>query len=118
MQAETFKFSPKSIPLHSSSIQLQEKVYRTRDKKIIVKTNEGHDVPTLTPEQEAHDKKPNKRKFAAITGGVVAAILVVIIVLIVYMCLMRVKRLVRRSSESASSIPSPPGKFFLCSHSH
>lgn len=60
--------------------------------------------------QEAHDKKPKKRKVAAIIAGAVAALLVVIVVVLVYICLMRVKKYIRRTSDTASSLPSPPGK--------
>ncbi|GMI92105.1 hypothetical protein HRI_002879800 [Hibiscus trionum] len=62
-------------------------------------------VPTLTPLQTG-DKKPRKQTLAAIIGGTSAALLVVIILVLVYICLMRVKRLMRRTSEAASSTPS------------
>ena len=59
---------------------------------------------------QAGDKKPRKQTLAAIIGGASAALLVVIILVLVYICLMRVKRFMRRTSETASSMPSPTGK--------
>lgn len=66
-------------------------------------------VPTLTPLPEAQVKKPSKRKVAAIVGGIGAALLVVVTGVIVCFCLMRLKRLIRRASDTTSSVPSPPG---------
>ncbi|XP_028808045.1 probable serine/threonine-protein kinase PBL28 isoform X2 [Neltuma alba] len=66
-----------------------------------------NEVPTLTPLQEAQVKRPGGTSVAAIVGGVAAAVLVIVIVVIVYACLMRVKRLIRQTSDTASSFPSP-----------
>ncbi|KAK4255083.1 hypothetical protein QN277_008128 [Acacia crassicarpa] len=66
-----------------------------------------NEVPTLTPLQEAQVKRPGGTRVAAIVGGVVAALLVIVIVVIVYACLMRVKRFIRQTSDTASSFPSP-----------
>ncbi|KAG9445585.1 hypothetical protein H6P81_011713 [Aristolochia fimbriata] len=65
----------------------------------------GLSVPTLTPEPP-DDGKPKKQKFVAIiASGVGAAVLVAVVVAVVYFCLMRVRRLSRRASESGSSGP-------------
>lgn len=70
-------------------------------------------VPTLTTLPPTNVNKPSKQRLAAIVGGIGAALLVVIIVVLVYICLMRVKRFIRRTSETASSVPSPPGESSL-----
>ncbi|XP_068652689.1 probable serine/threonine-protein kinase PBL28 [Aristolochia californica] len=65
----------------------------------------GLSVPTLTP-QPPHAGKPKKQKFVAvIASGVGAAVLVAVVVAVVYICLMRVRRLSRRATESGSSGP-------------
>ncbi|EXB74651.1 Proline-rich receptor-like protein kinase PERK8 [Morus notabilis] len=96
-------FSTGAFPSHSS-IHLQERIYKS------AAANGDSGVPTLTTEQEegGHDYKRPKKKVAAIIGGAVAALLVVVVVFLVYICLMRVKKLIRRTSESASSVPSSP----------
>lgn len=102
-------FSPGVFPPHSS-IYLQERSFKPENKRRASATANGDSsVPTLTTEQDGHDnKRPKKRKVAAIIGGAVAALLVVVVVFLVYFCLMRVKKLITRTSESASSVPSPP----------
>ncbi|KAL1298614.1 probable serine/threonine-protein kinase PBL28 isoform X1 [Arachis ipaensis] len=75
---------------------------------IAAKVDGNNDIPTLTPVQEAQVNRQGERRAAAATvGGVAAALLVIIIVVIVYICLMRLKRIMRQTSESASSMPSP-----------
>lgn len=97
-------FSPRVFPPHSS-IHLQEQSFKPENKR----RDGDSSVPTLTTEQYGHDnKRPKKRKVAAIIGGAVAALLVVVVVFLVYFCLMRVKKLITRTPESASSVPSPP----------
>ncbi|POO01253.1 Tyrosine-protein kinase [Trema orientale] len=98
------------FPSHSS-IQLREKFPKPKTNRRAAEANGDSDAPTLTTVQETHDKRPKKRKVAAIIGGGVAALLVVIIVLLVYICLMRIKKFIRRTSESESSVPSPPDEF-------
>ncbi|XP_052191590.1 probable serine/threonine-protein kinase PBL28 isoform X2 [Diospyros lotus] len=93
--------------LHSST-QFQVNLYRSRKTTIAVPIGGDSSIPTLTPVQATDGKKANKQKVAAIVGGVVAAFLVLITGVIVYFCLMRLKRLVRRSSDTASSVPSAP----------
>lgn len=79
-------------------------------KSTIAETVGGdNSVPTFTPSAEAQDKKPSKRKVAAIVGGIGAALLVVVTGVTVCFCLMRLKRLIRRASDTASSVPSPRG---------
>ncbi|KAL7198177.1 hypothetical protein ACSBR2_020657 [Camellia fascicularis] len=100
--------SEPSLSLLHSSSQLEVKFYRSR-KTIIAETVGGDSgVPTLTPLQAGNVEKPSKQKVAAIVGGVGAALLVVITGVIVYFCLMRLKRLIRGASDTASSVPSPP----------
>ncbi|KAI9076192.1 hypothetical protein K1719_041890 [Acacia pycnantha] len=74
---------------------------------VAAKIDGTNEVPTLTPLQEAQVKRPGGTRVAAIVGGVVAALLVIVIVVIVYACLMRVKRFIRQTSDTASSFPSP-----------
>ncbi|XP_058188394.1 probable serine/threonine-protein kinase PBL28 isoform X2 [Rhododendron vialii] len=77
-------------------------------KSTIAETVGGdNSVPTFTPLPEAQVKKPSKRKVAAIIGGIGAALLVVVTGVTVCFCLMRLKRLIRRASDTASSVPSP-----------
>ncbi|KAI8538972.1 hypothetical protein RHMOL_Rhmol09G0144700 [Rhododendron molle] len=77
-------------------------------KTTIAETVRGDSsVPTLTPLPEAEVKKPSKQKVAAIVGGIGAALLVVVTGVTVCFCLMRLKRLIRRASDTASSVPSP-----------
>lgn len=68
------------------------------------------DVPTLTPLQQADIKKPERRRYAAIVGGIGAALLVIAILVLVYICLMWIKRFIRRTLERESSMPSPSGE--------
>ncbi|KAF7153601.1 hypothetical protein RHSIM_Rhsim01G0216800 [Rhododendron simsii] len=70
-------------------------------------------VPTLTPLPEAQVKKPSKQKVAAIVGGIGAALLVVVTGVTVCFCLMRLKRLIRRASDTTSSVRSPRGNSIL-----
>ncbi|XVF68587.1 hypothetical protein PTKIN_Ptkin11bG0014100 [Pterospermum kingtungense] len=104
---ELLSFAPNFVP-SNSPIQFQEKPSRSRHIRVSAAASvDGENgVPTLTPLQ-AGDKKPRKQTFAAIIGGASAALLVVIILVLVYICLMRVKRFMRRTSETASSMPSP-----------
>lgn len=84
--------------------------HKTHFRGVAAKIDGTNDVPTLTPVQEAQVERPGGTRFAAIVGGVVAALVVLVIVVIVFICLMRFKRLfVRQTSETASSVPSPTG---------
>ncbi|KAK9280638.1 hypothetical protein L1049_014334 [Liquidambar formosana] len=100
-------FAPKFSPSHTS-ILLQAKIYKSRKTRIAATFDGNSGVPMLTPVEAAHVKRPRQQKLAAIVGGIGAALLVVIIVVLVYICLMRVKRFIRQTSETASSLPSPP----------
>ncbi|XP_021830505.1 probable leucine-rich repeat receptor-like protein kinase At5g49770 isoform X3 [Prunus avium] len=100
-------FSPRLVVAHSS-IQLQKELHKPRNRRIAAIVDGDNGAPTLTPVQEARGNNLRKQKVAALIGGVAAALLVVIIVVIVYICLMRVKRFIRRTSETESSVPSPP----------
>lgn len=98
-------FSPRRF-VTQSSIHLQKEFHKPRNRRIADIVDGDSSVPTLTPVQEAGDKKP-KQQVAAIIGGVSAALLVVIVVILVYIYLIRVKRVVRRTSDTSSSTPSP-----------
>ncbi|XP_017981993.1 PREDICTED: probable serine/threonine-protein kinase NAK isoform X1 [Theobroma cacao] len=111
-----FSFAPNFIP-SNSPIQSQEKLSKSRNRRIAASVGGENGVPTLTPLQ-AGDKKPRKQTIAAIIGGASAALLVVIILVLVYICLMRVKRLMRRTSETASSMPSPTVELGRVNTSH
>ncbi|KAH0997124.1 hypothetical protein GBA52_020988 [Prunus armeniaca] len=100
-------FSPRLVVAHSS-IQLQKELHKPRNRRIAAIVDGDNGAPTLTPVKEARGNNPRKQKVAALIGGVAAALLVVIIVVLVYICLMRVKRFIRRTSETESSVPSPP----------
>ncbi|XP_070674413.1 probable serine/threonine-protein kinase PBL21 isoform X7 [Malus domestica] len=89
------------------SIQLRKEHHKPRSRRIEAIVDGDNVTPTLTPVEEVRGNHSSKPKVAAITGGVVATLLVIIIVMLVYICLMRVKRLTRRTSETASSPPSP-----------
>ncbi|XWS53269.1 hypothetical protein CRYUN_Cryun11dG0142900 [Craigia yunnanensis] len=103
---ELFSFAPTFIP-SNSPIPFQEKPSKSRRRRVAAASVDGENgIPTLTPLQEG-DKKPRKQTLAAIIGGASAALLVLIILVLVYFCLMRVKRFMRRRSETASSMPSP-----------
>ncbi|XVF05677.1 hypothetical protein REPUB_Repub05bG0193000 [Reevesia pubescens] len=104
---ELFSFAPNFVP-SNSPIQFQEKPSKSRRHgRVAAASVDGENgVPTLTTLQVG-DKKPRKQTLAAIIGGTSAALLVLIILLLVYICLMRVKRFMRRTSESTSSMPSP-----------
>ncbi|GAV66398.1 Pkinase_Tyr domain-containing protein [Cephalotus follicularis] len=67
-------------------------------------------IPTLTPLQPSDVKKTRKHIVAAIIGGFGAALLVIVIVVLVYIFLMRIKKFIRRTSDTASSVPSPPNE--------
>lgn len=84
------------------------RLYKSRFRRIAATVDGDSGVPTLTPLQEANVKKKRNKKVAATIGGVVAALVVVVSMVLVYICLMRVKRFIRRSSETGSSISSPP----------
>ncbi|KAE9585754.1 putative protein kinase RLK-Pelle-RLCK-IXa family [Lupinus albus] len=71
------------------------------------KLDGNNDIPTLTPLQDSQAKRPKGIRGAVIVGGIVASLIVVAILVIVYICLMRIKRLIRQTSETASSMPSP-----------
>ncbi|GKV01204.1 hypothetical protein SLEP1_g13775 [Rubroshorea leprosula] len=92
----------------SSPIHLQEQLYRSRNRRIAASIDADNSVPTLTPVQANDLKKSKKQTSAAIIGGASGALLVIIVLVIVYICLMRVKRFMRRTSETGSSIPSSP----------
>nr|XP_011459297.1 PREDICTED: protein kinase APK1A, chloroplastic-like isoform X1 [Fragaria vesca subsp. vesca]XP_011459298.1 PREDICTED: protein kinase APK1A, chloroplastic-like isoform X1 [Fragaria vesca subsp. vesca] len=98
-------FAPRHF-VTQSSINVQKEIHKPRNRRIAHIVDGDRSVPTLTPVQAAGDKKP-KKKVAAIIGGVAAALLVVIVVILVYIYLMRVKRVVRRTSDTSSSTPSP-----------
>ncbi|KAJ7980991.1 Pkinase_Tyr domain-containing protein [Quillaja saponaria] len=74
----------------------------------VAKLDGENDVPTLTPMQEAQVNKQGNKRVAVIVGGVVAALIVIFIVMIIYKCWMLVKKFVKQTSETASSVPSPP----------
>lgn len=99
--------SAASLPLLHASSLLQEDFSRSRKLTIAETVGGDSSVPTLTPLAEAQVKKPSKQKVAAIVGGVGAALLVVVIGVIICFCLMRLKRLIRRASDTTSSVPSP-----------
>lgn len=106
MQSRIIKFSPSS----PSSVPSQEKFYISgKTKKSSTDGGAEVGVPTLTPLQVIHVKKPRKRRVAATIGGIVAALLVVMAGVLVFICLMRVKKHIRRPSEATSSVPSPSG---------
>lgn len=112
-------FSPRLF-VTQSSIHLQKEFHKPRNRRIADIVDGDSSVPTLTPVQEVGDKKP-KQQVAAIIGGVAAALLVVIVVILVYIYLIRVKRVVRRTSDTSSSTPSPHGELaistlFFCLH--
>ncbi|KAJ9698128.1 hypothetical protein PVL29_007293 [Vitis rotundifolia] len=100
-------FAPK-LYLSHKSIQSQAKLHKTRNLRITAAVDGDSGVPTLTTLPPTNVNKPRKQRLAAIVGGIGAALLVVIIVVLVYICLMRVKKFIRRTSETASSVPSPP----------
>lgn len=106
------KSSPIALKFISSNFpfKFQEKVCKSINRRIAAAVDGDNGVPTLTPLEGADAKKPSKHKVAAIIGGLGAALLVIVIVLVVYICLMHVKQFLRPASETASSIPSPPGK--------
>ncbi|KAK7272144.1 hypothetical protein RJT34_28566 [Clitoria ternatea] len=82
--------------------------YKLKDPGgITAKIDGNNDIPTFTPLQAAQVKKREGRRGAVIIGSVVAALIVIVIVVIVYICLMRAKRFIRQTSETASSMPSP-----------
>ncbi|RXI04573.1 hypothetical protein DVH24_038847 [Malus domestica] len=99
-------FAPRLFVTHPS-IQLRKEHHKPRSRRIEAIVDGDNVTPTLTPVEEVRGNHSSKPKVAAITGGVVATLLVIIIVMLVYICLMRVKRLTRRTSETASSPPSP-----------
>lgn len=104
MQSRIIKFSPSS----PSSVPSQEEFYISgKTKKSSTDGGAEVGVPTLTPLQVIHVKKLRKRRVAATIGGIVAALLVVMVGVLVFICLMRVKKHIRRPSESTSSVPSP-----------
>ncbi|MBA0807342.1 hypothetical protein Gohar_023152, partial [Gossypium harknessii] len=106
-------FAPKFIPSYS-----QEKPFKSRHGRVAAASVDGENgVPTLTPLQTA-DKKPRKQTFAAIIGCISAALLVLIILVLVYICLMRVKRFMRRTSGTESSMPSTAVELERANTSH
>ncbi|XP_040991747.1 probable serine/threonine-protein kinase PBL28 [Juglans microcarpa x Juglans regia] len=86
-------------------------LYKSRLKRVEASVNGDSGVPTITPLQKVDVKKPSNKKVAAIAGGVGATLVVVVIVVIVYTCLMRAKRFTRRTSETGSSLASPPVEY-------
>lgn len=115
LQTGTIKVSPFAPEFWPSqkSIQSQGKLHKRRNLRIKAEVNGNSGVPTLTALPPTHINKPQKQRLAAIVGGIGAALLVVIIVVLVYTCLMRVKKFLRQRSETASSVPSPPGESSL-----
>lgn len=95
----------------SYSAQLQEMIHICR-KTRFVERDDYTDTRVPAPLQPANDaKKPSKHKVAAVVGGVGSTLLVLLTGFIVYFCLMRLRRLARRTSDdSASSVASPPGE--------
>ncbi|MED6155830.1 hypothetical protein PIB30_009038 [Stylosanthes scabra] len=84
--------------------------YKLKDPGgIAAKVDGNNDIPTLTPVQDAQviNKQGGRRAAAATVGGAAAALIVIAIVVVIYICLMRLKRIMRQTSESASSMPSP-----------
>ncbi|KAF8397684.1 hypothetical protein HHK36_016605 [Tetracentron sinense] len=110
-QSGVINFSPCASNLSPSQASTRLRAGFNKSRKTRIETTVGGDtgVPTLTPTQVAHVKKPRKQLAAIVGVGVGAALLVVFIVALVYICLMRAKRFARRTSETASSVPSPPG---------
>ena len=107
LQAKTFSLSPFAprVFYSHSSVQLQEKVGESDNRGIEARGNDDSGIPTFTTEEKTNDKRPKKRKVAAIVGSAVAALLVVLVVLLVYLCLLRVKKFTRWTSETESAIP-------------
>ncbi|CAL0332286.1 unnamed protein product [Lupinus luteus] len=98
--------------IHQSNGSALEKSGKKLGAGVIVgaitrKIDGNNDIPTLTPLQDSQSKRPEGIKGAVIVGAIVASLIVVTILLIVYICLMRIKRLIRQTSETASSMPSP-----------
>ncbi|KAM7255743.1 hypothetical protein ACFE04_011484 [Oxalis oulophora] len=92
----------------NSRNHLQKTFHGSRRRRIAASVGGDSAIPTLTPAESSDVKKQRKHTIAAIVGGVGATLLVVVVVVLVYICLMRIKNLIRRTSESASSFPSPP----------
>ncbi|XP_010253665.1 PREDICTED: protein kinase APK1A, chloroplastic-like [Nelumbo nucifera] len=93
---------------HHTSNSVRADLYRSRKIRITATVDGDISVPTFTPLRANHVKKPRKQRLAAIIGGSAgASLLVVVSVLLVFICLMRAKRIVRRTSETGSSVPSP-----------
>ena len=65
-------FAPRVFYSHSS-VQLQEKVGESDNSGIEARGNDDSGIPTFTTEEKTNDKRPKKRKVAAIVGGAVAA---------------------------------------------
>ena len=67
-------------------------------------------VPTFTYSQDVNAQKPRKQRLAVIVGaGVGATMLVATVIIIVCFCLMRARRLARRTSDTGSSESSSYG---------
>ncbi|KAI3862073.1 hypothetical protein MKX03_001516 [Papaver bracteatum] len=81
--------------------------YRSRKIKIAESVGGDLGIPTLTPSKTAYYEKSRKPKIVVVVGACLGATLLVVITLVlVYLCLMRIKRIARRTSESESSAPS------------
>ncbi|KAI3957420.1 hypothetical protein MKW98_003141 [Papaver atlanticum] len=81
--------------------------YRSRKIKIAESVGGDLGIPTLTPSKTAYYEKSRKPKIVVVVGACLGATLLVVITLVlVYLCLMRIKRIARRTPESESSAPS------------
>lgn len=75
-------------------------------------------IPTFSPSQHIDAQKPRKQRLAAIFGASVGAtMLVATVIIIVCFCLMRARRLARRTSQTGSSESSSHGNKNSSRHS-
>ncbi|XXG44650.1 hypothetical protein AAC387_Pa01g4391 [Persea americana] len=78
--------------------------FKSRTTKVTAAPIEELGVPTFTYSQDVNAQKPRKQRLAVIVGaGVGATMLVATVVIIVCFCLMRARRLARRTSDTGSS---------------
>ncbi|KAI3934319.1 hypothetical protein MKW92_003059 [Papaver armeniacum] len=85
--------------------------YKSRKTKIAESVGGDLGIPTLTPSKTAYYEKSRKPKIVVVVGACLGATLLVVVTLVlVYLCLMRIKRIARRTSESESSAPSLTGE--------
>ncbi|RZC76928.1 hypothetical protein C5167_001106 [Papaver somniferum] len=90
-----------------TAVSSSGKAYKSRKTKIAESVGGDLGIPTLTPSKTAYYEKSRKPKIVVVVGACLGATLLVVITLVlVYLCLMRIKRIARRTSESESSAPS------------